>query len=104
MTERSGEARRNTGAERTNARVPAFVPEGGVWLPPWVFDGEALADRVRRLKFERSREIADLFHEVRTAGGTVAKTVRTGGGVTHAARDEVEPGEWRVLGQAVAAE
>ena len=72
MTERSGEARRNTGAERTNARVPAFVPEGGVRLPPWVFDGEALADRVRRLKFERpmSCEIAGLFHEVRTAGGT----------------------------------
>ncbi len=103
MTEKR-EVRRNTGAERRSARVPAFVPEGGVWLPPWVFDGEALADRVRRLKFERPREIADLFHEVRTAGGTVAKTVRTGGGVTHAARDEVEPGEWRVLGQAVAAE
>jgi hypothetical protein len=40
-----------------------------------VFDGEALADRLCRLKFERAREIEDLFHEARN-GNSVIHTQR----------------------------
>ena len=63
-----------TGAERTDAHVPAYVPDGGIRLPPWVFDGEALADRLCRLKFEQKREIGDLFHEARICRNSAIHT------------------------------
>jgi hypothetical protein len=66
-----------TGAERTDRRVPAYVPNRGIRLPPWVFDGEALADRLCRLKFERAREMGDLFHEAPSGGNSAIHTQRS---------------------------
>ena len=50
-------------------RPDPYVPNGGMRLPPWVFDGEVLADRLSRLKFERLLpHEGDLFRQVRIAG------------------------------------
>ena len=65
-----------TGAECTDPHVPAYVPNGGIRLPPWVFDGEALADRVCRLKFERAREMGDVFHEAPIGGNSAIHAQR----------------------------
>jgi hypothetical protein len=48
-----------------------------------VFDGEALADRLCRLKFERAREMGDLFHEARI-GGDSAMDAQRGDQAEHA--------------------
>ena len=50
ITARSKVPVRGREAERTDP----YVPNGGMRLPPWVFDGEVLADRLSRLKFERA--------------------------------------------------
>ncbi len=72
ITARSKVPVRGREAERTDP----YVPNGGMRLPPWVFDGEVLADRLRRLKFERLLphegdlfpHEGDLFRQVRIAG------------------------------------
>ena len=68
-----------TRAELTDPHVAAYVPKGGIELPPWVFDGEALADRLCRLKFERACATEDLFHKARSGGN----------GAMHAQRGEL---------------
>ena len=65
-----------TSAERTDPHVPAYVPNGGIRLPPWVFDGEALADRLCRLKFERACATGGLFHEARIGGSSAMRAQR----------------------------
>ena len=65
ITARSKVPVRGREAERTDP----YVPNGGMRLPPWVFDGEVLADRLSRLKFERLvPHEGDLFRPVRIAG------------------------------------
>ena len=65
ITARSTVPVRGREAEHTHP----YVPNGGMRLPPWVFDGEVLADRLSRLKFERVPPLeGDLFRQIRNAG------------------------------------